>query len=170
MTDIQTQIATTKARMKLPVICAPMFLVTSPDMVINACKSGVMGCLPLTNARTESDLRAWVSKIANDVTDADAPWSVNMITHSSYGRFDAEQALVEEFQPSLVITALGGPHRFLRFFGDMIFFCLQYFDFSLPFLLPLLFPRRSHLFLYSPCLKLMIHGSTSLKYNLLYII
>ena len=124
MTDIQTQIATTKARMKLPVICAPMFLVTSPDMVINACKSGVMGCLPLTNARTESDLRAWVSKIANDVTDADAPWSVNMITHSSYGRFDAEQALVEEFQPSLVITALGGPHRVtetVHNYGGLVF-------------------------------------------------
>ncbi|WP_299150895.1 hypothetical protein [uncultured Tateyamaria sp.] len=41
----------------------------------------------------------------------DAPWAMNMITHNSYGRFDEEIALVGEFQPDLVITALGGPYR-----------------------------------------------------------
>ncbi len=124
MTNTTAQLAAMKARMKLPVICAPMFLVTSPDMVINACKSGVMGCFPATNARTEDDLRDWVTRIAASVTEADAPWSLNMITHSSYGRFDAELALVKEFKPDLVITALGGPHRVtetVHSYGGLVF-------------------------------------------------
>ncbi len=124
MTDVSIQLTAMKARMKMPVICAPMFLVTSPDMVINACKSGVMGSFPATNARTEQELRKWVTRIATSVTPTDAPWSMNMITHSSYGRFDAELALVEEFQPSLVITALGGPHRVtetVHSYGGLVF-------------------------------------------------
>ncbi len=124
MSDVSAKLAAMKARMSMPVICAPMFLVTGPDMVINACKSGVMGCFPATNARTEDDLRDWVTRISTEVREADAPWSLNMITHSSYGRFDAELALVEEFQPSLVITALGGPHRVkdtVASYGGLVF-------------------------------------------------
>lgn len=124
MTETTAKVAAIKARMKLPVICAPMFLVTSPDMVINACKSGVMGCFPATNARTEEDLRDWLTRISTTVTEADAPLSLNMITHTSYGRFDAELALVAEFKPSLVITALGGPHRVtdtVHSYGGLVF-------------------------------------------------
>ena len=59
-----------------------------------------------------------------DVTQEDAPWALNMITHTSYGRFDAELDLVAEFQPSLVITALGGPHRVadgVHHYGGLVF-------------------------------------------------
>lgn len=122
--DISAQIKSMKDRMALPVICAPMFLVTGPEMVIAACKSGVMGCFPATNARTLDDLAAWLDRIAAAVTTSDAPWSLNMITHTSYGRFDAELALVEDYQPSLVITALGGPHRVtdqVHRYGGLVF-------------------------------------------------
>jgi nitronate monooxygenase len=122
--DVAGKLAAMKARMTLPVICAPMFLVTGPDMVIAACKSGAMGCFPATNARTVEDLRAWTGQSAAAVQEADAPWSMNMITHTSYGRFDEELALVEEFQPSLVITALGGPHRVTEVvhgYGGLVF-------------------------------------------------
>ena len=100
-----------KSRLRLPAICAPMFLVTGPDMVISACKSGVLGTFPATNARTEEQLVSWLDQISTSVSQADAPWALNMITHNSYGRFDAELDLVRQYQPELVITALGGPHR-----------------------------------------------------------
>lgn len=122
--NVSAQIKSMKGRMALPVICAPMFLVTGPEMVIAACKSGVMGCFPATNARTLDDLSAWLDCIAAAVTTSDAPWSLNMITHTSYGRFDAELALVENYQPSLVITALGGPHRVteqVHRYGGLVF-------------------------------------------------
>jgi len=121
---ITAQISAMKTRMKVPVICAPMFLISSPQMVINACKSGVMGSFPATNARTEKDLRVWIEEISSSVTALDAPWALNMITHSSYGRFEAERDLVTEFQPALVITALGGPHRIadtVHGYGGLVF-------------------------------------------------
>ena len=113
-----------KSRLRLPAICAPMFLVTGPDMVISACKSGVLGTFPATNARTEDQLVSWLDQISTSITQADAPWALNMITHNSYGRFDAELDLVRQYKPELVITALGGPHRVtdvVHGYGGLVF-------------------------------------------------
>ena len=113
-----------KSRLRLPAICAPMFLVTGPDMVISACRSGVLGTFPATNARTEDQLVSWLDQISTSVSQADAPWALNMITHNSYGRFDAELDLVRQYKPELVITALGGPHRVtdvVHGYGGLVF-------------------------------------------------
>ena len=118
------RIGSIKSRLRLPAICAPMFLVTGPDMVISACKSGVLGTFPATNARTEDQLVRWLDQISTSITKADAPWALNMITHNSYGRFDAELDLVRQYQPELVITALGGPHRVtdvVHGYGGLVF-------------------------------------------------
>jgi nitronate monooxygenase len=113
-----------KSRLRLPAICAPMFLVTGPDMVISACQAGVVGTFPATNARTEDQLVTWLDRISSTVTKTDAPWALNMITHNSYGRFDAELDLVKRYKPELVITALGGPHRVtdaVHDYGGLVF-------------------------------------------------
>ena len=113
-----------KSRLRLPAICAPMFLVTGPDMVISACKSGVLGTFPATNARAEDQLVSWLDQISTSVSQADAPWALNMITHNSYGRFDAELDLVRQYKPELVISALGGPHRVtdvVHGYGGLVF-------------------------------------------------
>lgn len=113
-----------KSRLRLPAICAPMFLVTGPDMVISACQAGVLGTFPATNARTEDQLVTWLDRISSTVTKTDAPWALNMITHNSYGRFDAELDLVKRYKPELVITALGGPHRVtdaVHDYGGLVF-------------------------------------------------
>jgi nitronate monooxygenase len=101
-----------------------MFLVTGPDMVISACKSRVLGTFPATNARTEEQLVSWLDQISTSITKSDAPWALNMITHNSYGRFNAELDLVRQYQPELVITALGGPHRVtdvVHGYGGLVF-------------------------------------------------
>ena len=113
-----------KSRLILPAIVAPMFLVSNPNTVISACKSGLMGSFPGPNARTGNDLRDWLVEITTALGPDDAPWAFNMITHSSYGRFDEEIALVEEFKPDLVVTALGGPHRVtqqVHAYGGLVF-------------------------------------------------
>ncbi|ERL99384.1 2-nitropropane dioxygenase-like enzyme [Rhodobacteraceae bacterium HIMB11] len=118
------RIGSIKSRLHLPAICAPMFLVTGPDMVISACKSGVLGTFPATNARTEEQLVSWLDQISTSITKADAPWALNMITHNSYGRFDSELDLVRQYRPELVITALGGPHRVtdvVHGYGGLVF-------------------------------------------------
>jgi len=122
--QMDARIEKIKAGMALPAIAAPMFLVSNPESVIAACKAGVMGSFPGPNARTSEDLRQWLTEITNNIGPDDAPWAFNMITHSSYGRFDEEIALVEEFQPDLVITALGGPHRVteqVHQYGGLVF-------------------------------------------------
>ena len=107
-----TQLPETLARnLRLPAVCAPMFLVSGPALVINACKAGVIGAFPGPNCRTIEDLDAWMSEITGALGDEDAAWAFNMITHSSYPRFEAELELVKTHRPPLVITALGGPRR-----------------------------------------------------------
>jgi nitronate monooxygenase len=121
---MQNALTNLKSNMKLPAIAAPMFLVSNPDTVIASCKAGVMGSFPAPNARTTADLRDWFTQITTSISEGDAPWALNMITHNSYDRFDEEIALVEEFQPNLVITALGGPHRVteqVHGYGGMVF-------------------------------------------------
>lgn len=99
-----------RERLTLPVIVAPMFLISGPEMMIAACRAGVIGCFPAANARTIEDLADWCRRIASDTAGA-APWSINLIVHPTYARFAEELALVEEYRPPLVITALGKPSR-----------------------------------------------------------
>ena len=113
-----------KNRLKLPAVVAPMFLVSGPEAVIQSCKEGLMGSFPGPNARTINDLRSWFEIIDTKLNQEDAPWAFNMITHNSYGRFDQEITLVEEFKPKIVITALGGPHRVtqqVHAYGGLVF-------------------------------------------------
>jgi nitronate monooxygenase len=103
------KVAALQARMRLPVIIAPMFLVSGVDLVVGSCRAGVMGAFPGPNARTLEELRHWFEAINMSLGPSDAPYAFNMITHSSYSRLAEELALVAEFQPPLVVTALGSP-------------------------------------------------------------
>lgn len=99
--------------LRLPVIVAPMFLISSPDLVIAAGKAGLLAAIPAPNARTTEDLAAWLPRIATELADAGRAgmWAINMIVHKSYNRFEAELDLVCEHQPRIVVTALGSPAR-----------------------------------------------------------
>ncbi len=113
-----------KSRLTLPAIVAPMFLVSGPESVLQSCKNGLIGSFPGPNARTIGDLRNWFQNIDINLSHEDAPWAFNMITHNSYGRFNEEIALVEEFKPKIVITALGGPQRVtqkVHEYGGLVF-------------------------------------------------
>jgi nitronate monooxygenase len=85
------------ARLRLPVVVAPMFLVSGPEMVIAACKAGLVGSFPAPNCRTAEELDAWMTQISAAVGPEDAPWAANLV------------ALVARHKPPLVITALGSP-------------------------------------------------------------
>ena len=113
-----------KINLRLPAIVAPMFLVSGPSLVIHACKAGMIGSFPGPNAKNIQELERWFQNFSDDLSETDAPWAFNMITHSSYGRFDQEISLVEQFQPKIVITALGGPHRVIpqvHRYGGLVF-------------------------------------------------
>lgn len=92
--------------LRLPVIAALMFLVSGPDLVIAACRAGIVGASPTPNARTLDDLDAWMTRIA---AEAGGPWCANLVTHSTNARLAADLALVAKHKPPLVVTALGSP-------------------------------------------------------------
>jgi nitronate monooxygenase len=102
--------------LRLPVIVAPMFLISGPELVIAAGKAGLIGAFPAPNARTTDDLDQWLRRITMELAAAHRAgmWAINMIVHSSYDRFDAELALVRAYQPRLVVSALGNPKRVLQ--------------------------------------------------------
>ncbi len=121
---VKHKVTALKSRLRMPVVAAPMFLVSGPDMVIAAAKAGIMGAFPGPNGRSIDDLRTWFETISDALGTDRLPFAFNMITHTSYGRFDEELALVSEFKPEIVITALGGPHRVteaVHAYGGMVF-------------------------------------------------
>ncbi|MES2010696.1 MAG: nitronate monooxygenase [Pseudomonadota bacterium] len=103
------------ARARLPVMGAPMFLVSGPELVAASLKAGIVGTYAAPNARNLAALDAALAQIAAEAAQhRQVPWALNMIVHSSYDRFDAEMALVERYRPGIVTTALGSPRRVLE--------------------------------------------------------
>jgi nitronate monooxygenase len=101
-------------QLRAPVIVAPMFLVSGPELVIESCRAGLMGSFPTQNARTFEDLVSWLGRIREGLADTpEAQWAVSMIVHPSYDRFSAELELMTEARPNVVVTALGSPKRVL---------------------------------------------------------
>jgi nitronate monooxygenase len=96
-------------RLRLPAIAAPMFLVSGVDMVLAACKAGIIGSFPGNNARSLEELDAWLGTIARTLPPEAPPWAMNIMVHRSYARWEEELELVLKHRPPIVITALGSP-------------------------------------------------------------
>ncbi|MRH89407.1 nitronate monooxygenase [Nocardia sp. SYP-A9097] len=101
--------------LRLPIIAAPMFLVSGPDLVVAACRAGIIGSFPTQNCRTAEDLDSWMGSITDQLdsagtgSNAPAPWAANLVTHSTNARLTDDLRLIAEYQPPVVITALGSP-------------------------------------------------------------
>ncbi|AXH99979.1 nitronate monooxygenase [Sporosarcina sp. PTS2304] len=92
----------------LPVIVAPMFLVSTPKMVIESGKAGVIGSFPLLNARPVEACADWLQEVKDGI--GDAPWAVNFICHKTQNtRYADELELIRNYEPPIVITSLGHP-------------------------------------------------------------
>ena len=102
-----------------------MFLVSGPELVIAACRAGVIGAFPTINARTPADLSQWCGTIAAAVPRGDgAPWAANLIVHRTNARFTEDLQIITDYQPEVVITALGSPARAIaavHAYGGLVF-------------------------------------------------
>ncbi len=112
-TDVRTSL---KDRLALPVIAAPMFLVSGVDLVAAACMAGVIGSFPTVNCRTVGELDAWLAEIQNRLARAadasgraTAPWCPNLVVHRSNGRLMEDVGALARRKPELVITSVGSP-------------------------------------------------------------
>jgi len=101
--------------LRIPVIGAPMFIVSNPKLVIAQCTSGIVGGFPALNARPASRLDEWLHEITEALAAWDrdhperpaAPFAVNQIVHRSNDRFDADMAVCAKWKVPIVITSLG---------------------------------------------------------------
>ncbi len=125
------KIAAIKSRLSIPAIAAPMFLISGPELVIEACKAGVIGAFPTLNARPVALLEQWFQRINAELEQADketpgriAPWAANLIVHKNNARFAPDFELILRYQPEIVITSLGSPARVadkIHDYGGLVF-------------------------------------------------
>lgn len=96
-----------KARLRVPAIVAPMFLVSGPDLVVETCKAGLCGTFPALNQRTSEGFEDWLKDIEGRLGPDDAPYGVNLIVHQSNPRVMADLELCVKYKVPLIITSLG---------------------------------------------------------------
>lgn len=93
--------------LRLPVVAAPMFLVSNPALVTACCNNGIVGSFPALNQRESSGFSAWIDEIEAGLDDSAAPYAVNLIVHGTNPRLQADLAICVAKRVPIVITSLG---------------------------------------------------------------
>jgi nitronate monooxygenase len=99
----------------LPVIGAPLFIISNPKLVIEQCKAGIVGAMPALNARPASQLDEWLHEITETLGAHDrshperpaAPFAINQIVHRSNDRLEHDMQMVVKYRVPIIITSLG---------------------------------------------------------------
>ena len=117
--------------LSLPVIAAPMFLISGPKLVIECCKNGIVGTFPALNQRTTEGFEQWVveiktalKKFESETGRKAAPFGVNLIVHQTNPRVQADLAICIKHQVPLIITSLGAVPQLVgavHSYGGMVF-------------------------------------------------
>ena len=106
-----------QGRLRLPIIGAPMFIVSTPRLVLAQCKAGIVGSFPALNARPAAQLDDWLAEISGELAAyrranpeiSVAPFAVNQIVHGSNDRLDQDVALCVKHRVPIIITSLRPP-------------------------------------------------------------
>ena len=104
-----------QGRLSVPVVGAPLFIISNPDLVIAQCKAGVVGSFPALNARPVEELDKWLTRIKAELAEHDAanpenlsaPFAVNQIVHNSNDRLMQDVELCVKHEVPVIITSLG---------------------------------------------------------------
>ena len=101
--------------LELPVIAAPLFIISNPKLVIEQCKAGVIGSMPALNARPAAQLDEWLHEITETLAAYNkanpdkpaAPFAINQIVHKSNDRLEHDMEMVVKYKVPVIITSLG---------------------------------------------------------------
>ena len=118
-------------QLSLPVVAAPMFLISGPQLVIECCKNGIVGTFPALNQRTTDGFESWVIEIKEALAAFEAetgkkaaPFGVNLIVHQSNPRVEADLAICVKHKVPLIITSLGAVTQLVdavHSYGGLVF-------------------------------------------------
>ncbi len=95
------------AGLKLPLVAAPLFLVSTPELVIAQCRAGIVGTFPALNARPAAQLDTWIEQIVAAI--GNAPYGINLIVHKTNPRLPEDVATLVRHRVPIVITSVGEP-------------------------------------------------------------
>ncbi|WP_456664618.1 NAD(P)H-dependent flavin oxidoreductase [Bradyrhizobium sp. LB13.1] len=108
-------------RLNLPLIAAPMFLVSGVELMVAACRNGVIGSFPTVNCRGAEQLEAWLTEIETRLRHHEdqagrraAPLCPNLIVHRSNARLEQDLTVLLRHKPEIVITSVGSPEPVLK--------------------------------------------------------
>ena len=117
--------------LSLPVVAAPMFLISNPKLVVECCKNGIVGTFPALNQRTSEGFEEWLVEIKSELKAFEeetgkkpAPFGVNLIVHPTNPRLEADIKLCIKHQVPLVITSLGAVSQVvnaIHSYGGLVF-------------------------------------------------
>ena len=117
--------------LSLPVIAAPMFLISGPKLVVECCKNGIVGTFPALNQRTSEGFEEWLIQIKSELKAFEeetgkkaAPFGVNLVVHPTNPRLEADVKLCVKHQVPLVITSLGAVSQVvdaIHSYGGLVF-------------------------------------------------
>ncbi|MBW8242370.1 nitronate monooxygenase [Muricauda oceani] len=117
--------------LSLPVIAAPMFLISGPKLVVECCKNGIVGTFPALNQRTSEGFEEWLIQIKSELKAFEeksgkkaAPFGVNLVVHPTNPRLEADVKLCIKHQVPLVITSLGAVSQVvdaIHSYGGLVF-------------------------------------------------
>ncbi len=117
--------------LQLPIVAAPMFLISGPEIVIACCKAGIVGTFPALNQRTSEGFEEWVVQIKtelarweNETGKKAAPFGVNLIVHQTNPRVEADLKICVKHRVPLIITSLGAVSQVVQAvhsYGGIIF-------------------------------------------------
>lgn len=117
--------------LSLPVVAAPMFLISGPKIVIECCKNGIVGTFPALNQRTTEGFEEWVVEIKEELAKFEqetgkkaAPFGVNLIVHNTNPRVQADLAVCIKHKVPLIITSLGAVSQLVdavHSYGGLVF-------------------------------------------------
>ena len=119
-------------RLRIPVLAAPMFVVSGPEIVIAQCKAGVIGSFPALNARPQEELDKWLTRIETELAQYKqqnpgkkvAPFAVNLIVNKANKRLEQDTEVVLAHKVPIVITSLSAPSALaprVHAYGGMVF-------------------------------------------------
>ncbi len=100
---------------KYPIILAPMFLISNKEMLIEANRAGIMGCIPALNYRTVEEFKAAMFDVKKNIN---GPFGVNLIVNKSNIYFPGQLEACKEIQPDFIITSLGSPESTIKAFKN----------------------------------------------------
>lgn len=95
-----------KRRLRAPIMAGPMFIASTPALVVAQCRSGIIGAMPALNARTTDGLEADISFIERELAGCETPYAINLVAHRSNARLEADLAVVIAHKVPIVVLAL----------------------------------------------------------------